>query len=56
MKDNPSIIIKGSDKGSVVVGWERDFFKEAYGQLYDKEVYEQVPDDPSVLDNTLIKP
>ena len=28
---------------------------EAYRQLDDKEVYEQVPDDPSVLANTLIK-
>ena len=29
--------------------------KEAYRQLDDKEVYEQVPDDPSVLANTFIK-
>ena len=29
--------------------------KETYRQLDDKEVYEQVPDDPSVLANTLIK-
>ena len=29
--------------------------KEAYRQLDDKEVYEQVPDDPSVLANTLMK-
>ena len=29
--------------------------KEAYRQLDDKEVYEQVPDDPSALANTLIK-
>ena len=29
--------------------------KEAYRQLDDKEVYEQVSDDPSDLANTLIK-
>ena len=29
--------------------------QEAYGQLDGKEVYEQVPDDPSVLANTLMK-
>ena len=29
--------------------------KEAYRQLVDKEVYEQVPDDRSVLGNTLMK-
>ena len=29
--------------------------KEAYRQLDDKEVYEQVPDDPNVLANTLMK-
>ena len=50
LKDDPSIIIKGADKGSVVVVWDReDYLKEAYRQLDDKEVCEQVPDDPSVL-------
>ena len=29
--------------------------EETYRQLDDKEVYEQVPDDPSVLANTLRK-
>ena len=56
LKDDPSIIIKGADKGSVVVVWDReDYLKEAYRQLDDKEVYEQVPDDPSALANILIK-
>ena len=56
LKDDPSIIIKGADKGSVVVVWDReDYLKEAYRQLDDKEVYEQVPDDQSVLANTLMK-
>ena len=56
LKDDHSIIIKGADKGSAVVVWDReDYLKEAYRQLDDKEVYEQVPDDPSVLGNTLMK-
>ena len=56
LKDDTSIIIKGADKSSVVVVWNReDYLKEAYRQLDDKEVYEQVPDDPSALANILIK-
>ena len=57
LKDDPSIIIKGADKGSIVIVWDRkDYLKESYRQqLDDKEVYEQVPDDPSALANTLIK-
>ena len=56
LKDGPSIIIKGTDKGSVVVVWDReDYLKEAYRQLDDKEVYEQFSDNPSVLANTLMK-
>ena len=56
LKDDPSIIIKGADKGSAVVVWDReDYLKEAYRQLDDKEVYEQFSDDPSVLANTLMK-
>ena len=56
LKDDHSIIIKGADKGSVLVIWDReDYLKEAYRQLDDKEVYEQVPDDPSALANTFMK-
>ena len=56
LKDDCSIIIKSADKGSVVVVWDReDYLKETYRQLDDKEVYEQIPVDPSVLANTLIK-
>ena len=46
LKDETSIIIKVAGKVSVVVVWDReDYLKEAYRQLDDKEVYEQVPDD-----------
>ena len=56
LKDDCIIIIKGADKGSFVVVWDgEDYLKEAYRQLDDKEVYEEVPDDPSVLANTLMK-
>ena len=56
LKDDHSIIIKGADKGSVAVIWNKeDYLKEAYRQLDDKEVYEQVPDDLNVLVNTLMK-
>ena len=56
LKGDRSIIIKGADKGSVIVVWNReDYLKEAYRQLDDNEVYEQVQDDPSVLAKTLMK-
>ena len=56
LKDDTSIIIKGAGKGSVVVVQDReDCLKEAYRQLDDKEVYEQVHGDPSALANILIK-
>ena len=55
MKDDPSIIIKSASKGFVVVVWDReDSLKEAYRQFDDKEVYEQVPDDPNVLTRTFL--
>ena len=39
LKDDTSIIIKGADKNSVAVVWDReDYLKEAYRQLVDKEV------------------
>ena len=56
LKDDPSIIIKGANKGSDVAVWEReDNLKDPYRQLDDKEVYEQVQNDSSVLSSTLIK-
>ena len=56
LKDDPNIIIKDANRNSVVVDWDReDYLKEAYKELDDKEMYEQVPDNLSVLANTLIK-
>ena len=49
LKDDRTIIIKDADRGSAVVVWDReDYLKEAYRQLDDKEVYEQVPDKVSL--------
>ena len=57
LRDDSTIIIKGADKGLVVVVWEReDYLKEAYKQLEDREVYEEVSNDPNVLVHTIIKP
>ena len=56
LKDDPSIIKKCADKCSVVVVWDReDYLKEAYKQLDDSEVYEEVPNNPDFLINTLMK-
>ena len=39
LKDDPTIIRKGADKGSVVVAWGReDYLKKAYTQLNDRKV------------------
>ena len=50
------LIIKGAGKKSLVVVWYReDYLKKTYKQLDDKEVYEHVPNDSSVLVNTIMK-
>ena len=55
-KEEQEAFTKGADKGFVIVLWDReDYLKEADRQLDEKEVYEQVPDDLSVLANTLRK-
>ena len=47
LRDDTSIFIKEADKGSGVVGWDReDYLKEAEKQLSDKETYEELPSDP----------
>ena len=56
MRDGSTIIIKGADKGSVVVVWDKeDYLKETYKQLQDREVYEKVSNDPNVLAYTIVK-
>ena len=56
LRDDPTIIIKGADKVSAVVVWEReDYLKEASKQLEDKDVYEEVQNDPSTLINIIVR-
>ena len=53
LRDDSTIIIKGTDKDSIVVVREREeYFKKAYKQL---EVWEEFPNGPSVLVNTIVK-
>ena len=43
VRDDLTIIIKGADKVSAGVVWDRDdYLKEASKQLDDKDVYEEV--------------
>ena len=54
MKNDNTIVIKGADKGSGVVVWDReDYLKEAHKQLSDEEVYEEVTNDPFTLEGTI---
>ena len=56
LRDDPSIIIKGTDKGSVVVVWDReDYLKKHINNLMIGEVYEEVPNNPNVLISTIMK-
>ena len=56
LRDDPNIMIKGADKGSEVVFWDReDYLKEASKQLEDQDVYEKVQNDPSTLINTSMR-
>ena len=56
LKDDPSIIIKDVDKGFAVAVWDReDYLKEAYKQLDERKVYEEVRNNPNVLINTIMK-
>ena len=54
LKNDKTIVIKGADKGSAVVVWDRDdYIQEAEKQLGDKEIYEEVSNDPQPLINTI---
>ena len=49
-----TFVIKGADKGSPEVVWDReDYIKEAGKQLGDSEVYEKVPDELEPLVGTI---
>ena len=55
LRDDPTIIIKDAEKGSEVVICDReDYLKEASKQIENKNVYEEVQNDPSTLINTIM--
>ncbi|XP_066911610.1 uncharacterized protein [Clytia hemisphaerica] len=50
LRNDTSIIIKGADKGSCIVVWDReDYLREAESQLGDESVYEKLSGDASPL-------
>ena len=54
LKNDKSIFIKGADKESAVVVWDREnYIQEAEKQLGYSDVYEKVPDDPEPLISTI---
>ena len=54
LKNDKNIVIKSADKGSAVVVWVRDdYIKEAEKQLGDKDIYEEVCNDPGPLISTI---
>lgn len=56
LKDDKTIIINGADKVAEVILWGRgDFLKEASKKSEDKEVYLEVPNDPSALMSASLK-
>ena len=53
-ENDKNIVIKGADKGSTVVVWDRDdYIKEAERQLGESDVYEEAPHDPESLISTI---
>ena len=56
LRDDSTIIMKDCNEGSVVVVRDKeDYLKEAYKESWDREVYEEVPNDPNVLIYTIMK-
>ena len=54
-KNDKTLVIKGANKGSAVVVWDReDYIKEAENQLGDTSIYEEVPIDAKRLKNILL--
>ena len=54
LKNDKSIFIKGADKESAVVVWDREnYIQEAEKQLGYSDVYEKAPDDPEPLISTI---
>ena len=54
INDDPCIINTGADLVSIVA-CNRDYLKETCRQLDDREVYEEIPNYPIILINTIMK-
>ena len=55
LKNDRTIVIKGVDKGSAVVVWDReDYIKKAENQLGDTNIYDEVPNDAKPLMNIIL--
>ena len=56
LRDDQTIIIKEADKGSAMVVWDREnYLKGRSKKLEDKDVYEEVQNDPNILINTIMR-
>ena len=56
LKNGKTIVIKGADKGWAVVVWDRDdYIQEAEKQLADKEIYDEVSNDPQPLIDAILR-
>ena len=53
LKNDNTIVIKGTDKGSGIVVWDREDLKEAQKQLSDEKAYEEVTNDSFTLESTI---
>ena len=55
LKNDKTIVIKGADKGSAVVVWDReDYIREAENQLGDTNIYQEVLNDGKPLMNIIL--
>ena len=55
LKNDRSIVIKGDNKSSAVVVWDREnYVKEAENQLGDTNIYEEVSNDARPLMNIIL--
>ena len=49
LKNDKTIAVKGANKGLAVAAWNRDdYLQDAKNQLGDKEIYEEVSNDPQI--------
>ena len=54
LKNDNIIVIKGAEKGSGVVVWDKEvYLKGAHKQFSDEEIYEEITNDPSTLESTI---